>query len=325
MNAALLPSSSVASVAASGRAAAISARGITKSYGATRALDGIDLEVPQGSVFGLIGQNGAGKTTFIKVMLAIVRASAGQVTLLGGDPEDVRIRRRVGYLPENLQLPVGLTAPAFLRSVGRYKGLTAAHLDAAVPELLTCCGLEPAAWSRPTQAFSKGMRQRTGLAAALLGEPELLVLDEPTDGIDPLGRAQVREVIRAAVARGATVFLNSHLLAETERICDQVAIVHRGRVVRAGAMAALRGSNAWRVRFVPRDDGAALAQTAGFTVSPDAAPGLCDFAGADPAELSAALARALAAGLHVIDVTAHLRDLETLLAEAVALEHGAGR
>ncbi|MFP2913479.1 ABC transporter ATP-binding protein, partial [Pyxidicoccus sp. 3LFB2] len=197
------------------------------------ALKGMDLSVPEGSAFGLIGPNGAGKTTFIKSILGIVQPTAGTVQVLGGSPEDPRIRARIGYLPERLHLPGTWTPTAFLSTVTRLKGLKA---DAPGNlRLLERVGLGDAV-GRKIGGYSKGMRQRLGLAAALVGSPSLLVLDEPTDGIDPMGRLEVRRILLDEVKRGTTLFLNSHLLAETERVCDRVAILADGRVVREGRL-----------------------------------------------------------------------------------------
>ena len=198
-------------------------RALAKSYsgafgrGGHPALRGVDLTVERGIAFGLIGLNGAGKTTFIKSLLGVVRPSAGTVKILDGDPEDPAVRARIGYLPERLLLPHASTPLAFLASVARLKRLPSRDDDAR--RQLVRVGLENDS-DRKIGGFSKGMRQRLGLAAALLGDPELLILDEPTDGVDPLGRADVRRLLGEEKSRGVTIFLNSHLLSETERVCD---------------------------------------------------------------------------------------------------------
>ncbi|MBN2358959.1 MAG: ABC transporter ATP-binding protein [Deltaproteobacteria bacterium] len=300
---------------------AIEVEGLRKNYGRVVAVDRVDLTVPAGSVFGLIGPNGAGKTTLVKILLGVAWPTGGQVRVLGSRPADPVVRRRIGYLPERLQLPAALTAVAFLRSVGRLKGLARRALDDQVPRLLTLVGLEERAWARRTGTFSKGMVQRTGLAAALIGEPELLVLDEPTDGIDPLGRAHMRELLRAAGQRGATIFLNSHLLNETERLCDHVAILDRGRLRLSGPLDVVRAERAFRVRFATASDLDQRALDCGFDVDEEArGRGLSEsfsFAGSEAADLSAALQRALAAGLVVREVLPKLKDLETVLEESV--------
>jgi ABC-2 type transport system ATP-binding protein len=311
------------------RDAALVARGLKKRFGATLAVDGIDVVVPRGARFGLIGPNGAGKTTFIKLLLGICKKDEGSVVVLGGDPDDVAVRRRIGYLPERLAIPPSFSALAFLDGVARIKGIPSSRRRAEIRDTLALVGLEEVAWGRATGGYSKGMRQRTGLAAALLGQPDLLVLDEPTDGIDPLGRRQIREVILQAGRRGATIFLNSHLLAETERVCDHVAVLHKGRVVKAGALATLRRTDAFHVVFArrlkdgPDDDGAAARQRAvdaGFVPQPG--DGSDDtwstsFVGTDAVALSAALQAALATGLVVVEVSPALVDLETILEQSM--------
>ncbi len=299
---------------------AVVSQGLRKRFNGIVACDGIDLVVPRGARFGLIGQNGAGKTTFIKMLLGICKKDAGEVRVLGGDPDDVAVRQRIGYLPERLTIPPSFSALSFLESVGRLKGIPPARSRAESADLLARVGLEEAAWKRATGGYSKGMRQRTGLAAALVGTPELLVLDEPTDGIDPLGRQQIREVILEVARAGATVFLNSHLLAETERICDHVAVLHRGRVVRAGPLSVLQKKDAFQVKFQRTEDAVQIAIENGFHVTADEDETgdvvVASFSGSDAAVLSKALHAALGEGLVVVAVAAELVALETVLAES---------
>ncbi|MDP2341814.1 MAG: ABC transporter ATP-binding protein [Deltaproteobacteria bacterium] len=301
-------------------AEAVVSKGLKKRFGSVVAVDGIDLVVPRGARFGLIGQNGAGKTTFIKMMLAICKRDEGDVSVLGGDPDDVAIRKRVGYLPERLTIPPSFSALAFLESVARIKGIPAARATSDARDLLARVGLEEVAWKRSTGGYSKGMRQRTGLAAALVGTPDLLVLDEPTDGIDPLGRRQIRDVILDAAKAGATVFLNSHLLAETERICDHVAVLHRGRVVVSGALSVLQKKDAFRVTFQKTPNTVELAKKHGFLISEEEDAGgdvvCCSFRGTDASVLSKALHQALGDGLVVVEVNAELVELETVLEQS---------
>lgn len=297
---------------------ALRARGVEKRFGSVRAVRGLDLEVPEGACFGLIGENGAGKTTFIKMVLGITRPNAGELSVLGGSPHDVTLRRSIGYLPERLQIPESFSPLRFLASVGRAKQLTRPQIVDETRRVLELVALDPAAWRRATGGFSKGMRQRTGLAAALLGHPKLLVLDEPTDGIDPLGRAQIRDLIVAAVREGTTVFLNSHLLAETEKICDHVAVLSQGRVVIRGALDVLKRKDAFRVRFKKSDGDVEHAVAAGFVATDDLGDSrVFKLEGQSPEVLSAALAKALGAGLVVLEVMPELKDLETILKEAI--------
>lgn len=290
---------------------AASVSNLTKRYGARTALRGVDLEVPEGSALGLIGVNGAGKTTFIKLLLGIVRPTGGVVRVLGGDPDDPKVRARIGYLPERLYLPTRWRPIEFLASVARLKRLSIE--PAQFRTLLARVGLSDDA-DRPIREFSKGMKQRLGLAAALLGEPVLLVLDEPTDGIDLLGRMAFRAILAEERARGATVILNSHLLSETERICSDVAILDDGRILRRGSVEELcSGSGRWRVRFDAGGDPSAL-QALGFEKDGDALR--CD--APDARALNDLLERARKLGFFVVEVGPLARELEHVLAELLA-------
>ncbi|WP_244219772.1 ABC transporter ATP-binding protein [Corallococcus interemptor] len=275
----------------------------------------MDLHVPAGSAFGLIGPNGAGKTTFIKSVLGIVRPTAGTVRVLGGSPEDPAIRARIGYLPERLHLPGTWKSPAFLATVARLKGL---KVDAgAHARLLERVGLSDAV-DRRIGGYSKGMRQRLGLAAALLGEPALLVLDEPTDGIDPMGRLEVRRILQEEVQKGVTLFLNSHLLAETERVCDRVAILADGRVLREGRLEELAKAGArWRVRFAPGADAQALTAEGFVPAGGGREDGVYTVEAADVAVLNAALDRARSRGALLTELKREGADLEAVLVGAV--------
>jgi ABC-2 type transport system ATP-binding protein len=302
---------------------AIEVVGLKKTYGkgwrraGQVALAGVDLHVPVGSAFGLIGPNGAGKTTFIKSVLGIVRPTGGEVRVLGGDPEDPAVRARIGYLPERLHLPGAWTATAFLDTVARLKNL---KRDAAAhARLLERVGLADAA-GRRIGGYSKGMRQRLGLASALLGEPELLILDEPTDGIDPMGRMEVRRILRDEVRRGATLFLNSHLLAETERVCDRIAILGEGRVLREGRLEDLqRAGHRWSLRFATGASAQVL-RAAGFTPVGDEGDGCWALGTPDAAALNAALGQALAGGALLVELRRDAQDLEAVLTDAVGAE-----
>jgi ABC-2 type transport system ATP-binding protein len=286
-------------------------RGVFSRRG-QQALRGLDLTVPAGVAFGLIGPNGAGKTTFIKLLLGVARPTSGSVRVLGGDPEDLSVRRRIGYLPERLHLPRAFTPRQYLASVARLKGVALPGRELLA--LLGRVGLGAEA-GRRIGGFSKGMRQRLGLAAALVGAPELLVLDEPTDGIDPIGRMEVRALLAEERARGATIFLNSHLLAETERVCDRVAILAAGRLVREGTLEELCGNRQrWRVRFAPGAP-AALLEAAGFRASPVA--GQWTVEADEPAALNAALDRARAAGALMVELGRDAQELEEVLADSL--------
>lgn len=208
---------------------------LSKVYGNTVAVDGLSLSVDKGEVFGFLGPNGAGKTTTVKMLLGLVFPTAGQARILDHLPGDPAVMSRVGFLPEHFRFHAWLTATEFLRLHARLYGMSAEQCRRRIPELLERVGLAGWADTRLSK-FSKGMSQRIGLAQALLNRPELVFLDEPTSGLDPLGRREVRDLIRELRNAGVTVFLNSHLLSEVEVTCDRVAIIKRGRVVRIGTL-----------------------------------------------------------------------------------------
>lgn len=197
------------------------------------ALKGLSLEVAQGEIFGLLGGNGAGKTTFIKILLGIIRKSSGQANLLGFPAGDRRGRRLVGYVPENLRMPRHLTGLTALDYYGALSNVSGSEIRAKRGALLELVGIAPRA-KDPIRTYSKGMLQRLGLAQALLHDPQLLILDEPTDGLDPQARSQVRSLMLDLKKQGKTIFLNSHILQEVELVCDRVAILHKGELKRIG-------------------------------------------------------------------------------------------
>lgn len=213
---------------------AIEMDALTKQYGALRAVDGLNLMVPQGTVFGLLGPNGAGKTTTMSMLLGNVRPTSGRATLLGKPIGNVPIRSRIGYLPEKFLFHAFLTATEFLRLQGRLSGMPRSAVEARIPVVLERVGLLDRA-STKVGDFSRGMHQRIGLAQAILHEPALLILDEPTSALDPAGRRDIRQLIDSLREQGTTVLLNSHILSEIEATCDRVAILKQGKIVAEGA------------------------------------------------------------------------------------------
>jgi ABC-2 type transport system ATP-binding protein len=226
---------------------AVETHALRKVYGRTVALDALDLRIEPGEVFGFLGPNGAGKTTAVKLLLGLTRPTGGGGAVLGRPIGDRAVRRRVGYLPELFRYQAWLSAREVLGLHAALAGLVARERGAEIDRVLALTGLAARADDR-TGGFSKGMQQRLGLAAALLGDPALVILDEPTSALDPVGRGDVRGIIREARERGSAVLLNSHLLGEVERLCDRVAIVHRGRVVASGALGDLLGEPTVRLR-----------------------------------------------------------------------------
>lgn len=200
----------------------------------------LTLEVPRGEVFGFLGPNGAGKTTTMRILLGLAAPSDGHARVLGRPAGDVAVRRKIGFLPEHFSFYDWLTATELLRFHGRLYGMSPADLRQRAPALLALVGLTDHADKR-LRHFSKGMLQRIGLAQALLNNPELIFLDEPTSGLDPVGRRLVRDVIKAQRERGATVFLNSHLLSEVEITCDRVAFIKHGEVLETRDLRGARG------------------------------------------------------------------------------------
>jgi ABC-2 type transport system ATP-binding protein len=220
----------------------IQTQDLRKTYGAVVAVDGLNLSVAKGEVFGFLGPNGAGKTTTVKMLLGLVHPTSGSARILNCAPGDPQVMGRIGFLPEHFRFHPWLTAAGFLDVHGRLYGLTTGQRRERIPKLLERVGLADRANARLAE-FSKGMLQRIGLAQALLSDPELVFLDEPTSGLDPVGRYEVRDLIRELRNAGATVFLNSHFLSEVEVTCDRIAIVKHGRVVRTGRMDELTTSS----------------------------------------------------------------------------------
>ncbi len=209
---------------------AIETRNLRKVFGNKVAVRGLSLQVRRGEIFGFLGPNGAGKSTSIKMLLGLVRPSAGEASILGYPFSSVEMRRKIGFLPEDFRFYDWLTASELLILHGRLCGLTPVQLRDRVPAYLDLVDLT-AHRDRRLRGFSKGMLQRIGLAQALIHEPDLIFLDEPTTGLDPMGRRLVRDIIRRQRSRGATVFLNSHLLSEVEVTCDTVVFINHGEVV----------------------------------------------------------------------------------------------
>jgi ABC-2 type transport system ATP-binding protein len=222
---------------------AVHAIELRKCYRQTVALDGLSMTVRRGEVFGFLGPNGAGKTTAVKLLLGLVRPTGGEAMVLGAPAGDRETRRRVGYLPELFRYQSWLTAREVLVLHCRLMRLARPRWRDEVEGALRTVGLADRGDDR-VGTFSKGMQQRLGLGVALLGEPALVVLDEPTSALDPVGRHDVRVIIRGLRDRGATVFLNTHLLEEAEQVCDRVTVIDKGRSVATGTMAELVGRQA---------------------------------------------------------------------------------
>lgn len=211
-----------------------------------RALNGLSLTVGRGAAFGLLGPNGAGKTTFVKLLLSVARPSSGSARIFGRDCGDPQAREQVGYLPENHRFAPYHTGRQMLEFHAALSGMTYGERKRRAGELLDAVGLSE--WGgQKIGKYSKGMLQRLGLAQAIMHRPKLLILDEPSDGVDPVGRRQIRDTLQRLLDDGTTIFLNSHLLAEVEMFCDQVAIIRRGELAASGQVSALTTGSGYRL------------------------------------------------------------------------------
>ncbi|HVH63837.1 MAG TPA: ABC transporter ATP-binding protein [Candidatus Dormibacteraeota bacterium] len=217
-------------------AAVVSAKNLRKRYRARDpwAVDDVSFELEPGQVFGLLGPNGAGKTSVVKMIAGLIRPDGGTISLFGLEPGQPEARAQLGFAPEDPDFPKFLRAGEVLDYFASLLGLDEAEKKRRIPETLGFAGLDGE--RRQVRQFSKGMKQRLGIAQAILGRPKLLILDEPTADLDPLGRRDVRALIESLRQSGVTVLLNSHLLSEVERVCDTVAILARGRVLKEGTM-----------------------------------------------------------------------------------------
>ena len=214
-----------------------------------RALDDLSLQVEGGQIFGFLGGNGAGKTTTIKILMSLLFPSSGSARILGSDIADVSMRSRIGYCPENPYFYDYLKASELMNYFGELFGLNAAERRRKTEELLTRVGLDEKDWNKQLRKFSKGMLQRVGLAQSLINEPEIVFLDEPMSGLDPIGRREIRELIAELREKGTTVFMSTHILSDIEALCDNVAILRKGRLAATGKLEDLLTASGERQTF----------------------------------------------------------------------------
>lgn len=217
---------------------AIETKDLRKSYRRIQALDGVSLTVQRGEIFGLLGQNGAGKTTLIKVLLGVIGGWEGSAKLLDEPAGTSHVRTRIGYLPEDHHFPDYHTGYSLLDFYGQLLDVPSAKRAKRIPEMLELVGITDRMHYK-IRSYSKGMKQRVGIAQALMHEPDVVFLDEPTDGVDPVGRREIRELLLRLKQQGTTIFVNSHLLGEVELVCDRVAILRKGKIIREGTVASL--------------------------------------------------------------------------------------
>jgi ABC-2 type transport system ATP-binding protein len=281
---------------------------VTKRYGKVVALDDLSLSVEHG-VFGFLGPNGAGKTTAVKILLGLTRPTSGSGSLAGAAFGSKRSLGRIGYLPELFRYQSWLTAREVLALHCELAGIARARCPSEIDRVLATVGLADRGTSR-VGTFSKGMQQRLGLGVALLDDPAVVLLDEPTSALDPVGRHDVREIIRALREKGTVVFLNSHLLSEVEQVCDAVAIIDRGKVVAQGDLAQLLQVSSVRVRAsdISRDARAAMARFG--ELADDGADGAVLVRGIDRARIPELVSAIVAAGARVYAVEPQHESLE---------------
>jgi ABC-2 type transport system ATP-binding protein len=293
----------------------IDTEGLAKRFGQTDALIDLTMRIEPGEVFGFLGPNGAGKTTAVKLLLGLARPTGGHGTVLGAPLGDRVARRRIGYLPEQFRYQPWLRAREVLELHGRLIGGDIDRSARAIDAILADVGLLDRA-NDLVGGFSKGMQQRLGLGVALLGAPALVVLDEPTSALDPVGRADVRSIIRRARDAGSTIFLNSHLLTEVERVCDRVAIIDHGGVVASGRLDDLLGESSVRIRAtdLPKTATASLDRFGRVVASDD---GWLSIAGIDRDAIPDLVAAIVRAGGRVHAVDAGRATLEDRYMELV--------
>src|SRR5579864_8365272 len=261
---------------------AIEATALTKVYRSrwtrreVRALDDVSLQVPRGTIFGFLGPNGAGKTTFVKLLLSAVHPTEGSALIFGRNVRDPEARRPIGYLPENHRFPTYFTGAGMLDFYAALSGLDSRRRKKLIPEMLELVGLEQ--WgSVRLGKYSKGMLQRVGLAQALIHSPSMLILDEPTDGVDPVGRRHIREILTRCEEKGVTIFINSHLLVEVELFCREVAILDKGKVALSGKMQELKAGKGYRLTVVSQAPETLLDELRAKATSAAARDGMVDF------------------------------------------------
>ena len=291
-----------------------------------RALDELSLKVEGGEIFGFLGANGAGKTTTLKLLMRLIYPTDGGARILGRDIGDVSMHARIGYLPENPYFYDYLTAREYLEYCAELFGYGKAERRRRAEELLTRVGLDEKSWDKQLRKFSKGMLQRTGLAQAIVNDPEIVFLDEPMSGLDPVGRREVRDLIASLRTRGTTVFMCSHILSDIEVLCDRVAIMRRGRLAETGRLEELRrrAGDDGRVEMTIAGAGVeelrqALATLKGAEVNQTAGGARVELP--DEKDVDAALAAARKAGGRLVSVQPVRQSLEELFVREAAGGH----
>ncbi|HWG45171.1 MAG TPA: ABC transporter ATP-binding protein [Gemmataceae bacterium] len=303
----------------------IETKNLIKHYGRIEALKGVSVTVERGEIFGLLGQNGAGKTTLIKILLGITKLTAGAANLLDESVGTVPVRRRVGYLPEDHRFPDYHTGASLLDFYGALLEVPRAERRKRIPQVLELVGIK-GRMDYKIRTYSKGMKQRLGIAQAIFHNPDVIFLDEPTDGVDPVGRRHIRDVMQSLKDENKTIFLNSHLLGEVELICDRVAILQQGEMIREGDIATLtRQRGLFTIGLAdgqtfPREE--IIRQ--GYTVTPNGT--MWEVALSDGQSIDPVVDLLRARGLNLRHLVEKRQSLEDLFVETVeAAEPGVDR
>ncbi len=274
------------------------------------ALRNVQFRVRSGCSFGFLGPNGAGKTTTIKILVGLISASAGQATLFGLPPSDRKARSRLGYLPENPALPDGLTGAEVLRLMGSLVGVPRARQKDEIERVLKLVDLSYAA-RVAVRKYSKGMVQRLGIAQALLNNPDLVILDEPMSGLDPVGRREMKDLVVELRRTGKTIFFSTHIISDVEEVCDDVAIIVKGQIVRSGSVVDLIGGGSRQVEVL------ATGVPAGFPTPSKGAGPISQFSVEKEADLRPLIEALWAAGARVFSVKPLRYGLEDVFIEAI--------
>jgi ABC-2 type transport system ATP-binding protein len=300
---------------------AIETKNLRKAFGNKVAVRNLSLTVRRGEIFGFLGPNGAGKSTSIRMLLGLANPTGGSAFVLGRPAGDVAVRRRIGFLPEDFRFYEWLTARELLRLHGRLCGVSARDLRERIPSLIDLVGLTTHRDKR-LEDFSKGMLQRIGLAQALIHEPDLIFLDEPTSGLDPMGRRLVRDIIRSQRERGATVFLNSHLLSEIEITCDQVVFIREGEMITSRD---LRAVNETELQVIVRAHNLspqAIDGLSAWSASPIFENGLLTFTVLTRDVLPDILRHLVASGAEIYEFAPQRKSLEELFVSIMGQDAG---
>lgn len=298
---------------------ALTTDSVTKRFGsgatAVHALQGVSISVNRGEIYSLLGPNGAGKTTFIKCLLGIVFPTSGSGYLLGHPLGATKAKERIGYLPESHRYPLHLTGEQALSYFGKLSGIDNPALANRIEESLRMVGMND--WrATKVRKYSKGMMQRIGLAQSLINDPDLIILDEPTDGVDPVGRKEIREVLVRLRNTGKTVFLNSHLLSEVERISDRVAIMQAGKLITEGSVQALTSTKDQYELKISTVNGATVRSVLNDAVLREQ-DGLADVAYASLGEMNAAIDALRSNGVLIESIVPKRTSLEDIFVQLI--------